>query len=812
MTATCPAELALLHEAFSQIQQDVKKLQWFARVNTDAVARIFAKLDRYGQAEASSFRCSQAQWHELHPGWESQLLHRLDRLDGLMADTDRHLSLSQITTGTTGKSLYLAHAFRQNTCRQVSTDAVQHALQTGGLTCVIQLMTSTKPKLSASDQGFLNLIHSLLDFSAMCAPEQFKALLDLLPSPEQFVMECRVFKWSIMATGARNRRNMSSNSGTPETHTLINTLGSDKLLTKDRFDRLPLHYAASHQTPEISCCQELVRALGDSAIQAILSTDKEALTPLHLAVMGDNLQTTIFLIDTIVSHNADGLESHARAIMGELLHVALNNQNDDIVHSLLQAGADISFRSSRGQTALHVAAELGRADYTAIILQSMSKQRTELDVPDDSRGWTPLFLACVDGYYDTVKLLLQAGLSQQKTDCLGWTAKEYAVFKGHLAVGELFEPSDVQKMEEGPTRPLTCKSTHIGLFCGKGEKVIIASLGITRKDRPVTGLKLSYCSSVYTPGIYENLSLALEVSAPGTTWKPRRVRLPILDDQINDPFIFPIPEVIEPQLVFKIIRLAGREGEEILTASGTALLESNSRQFGAQRQSLIREQTVPILDKDSMSIAGTATFTFLVARPYPHLQTPHFIGLSRQTPLRPPLLVGHRGNGQNDTAYDHLQLGENTIESFLSAAKLGAAFVEYDIQVTRDLEAVAFHDFSLSQSGTDVPIHDTTLDQFLHASNIQSPHGNSLSALGRLHSPTESGRPRSRSLGRHFDAGAIQVRDRMKHTVDFGQKGFKSNTRGDFIHDSFATLKEILIEIPENIGFDVEISLFPFNA
>ncbi|KAL6850989.1 Glycerophosphocholine phosphodiesterase [Amphichorda felina] len=145
------------------------------------------------------------------------------------------------------------------------------------------------------------------------------------------------------------------------------------------------------------------------------------------------------------------------------------------------------------------------------------------------------------------------------------------------------------------------------------------------------------------------------------------------------------------------------------------------------------------------------------------------------------------------------------MESFLSAAKLGAAFVEYDIQVTRDLEAVAFHDFSLSQSGTDVPIHDTTLDQFLHASNIQSPHGNSLSALGRLHSPTEPGRPRSRSLGRHFDAGAIQVRDRMKHTVDFGQKGFKSNTRGDFIHDSFATLKEILVELPENIGFDVEI-------
>jgi glycerophosphodiester phosphodiesterase len=153
-------------------------------------------------------------------------------------------------------------------------------------------------------------------------------------------------------------------------------------------------------------------------------------------------------------------------------------------------------------------------------------------------------------------------------------------------------------------------------------------------------------------------------------------------------------------------------------------------------------------------------------------------------------------------------LGENTVESFISAAKLGASFVEFDVQVTRDLQAVAFHDFSLSESGTDVAVHDLTLDQFLHASNIQSPHGNPLSVLGQIHSRMEPGRPRSRSLGRGFEAGAIQTRDRMKHTVDFKQKGFKPNTRGDFIQNSFATLKEILAELPQDIGCDIEISWY----
>ncbi len=46
----------------------------------------------------------------------------------------------------------------------------------------------------------------------------------------------------------------------------------------------------------------------------------------------------------------------------------------------------------------------------------------------------------------------------------------------------------------------------------------------------------------------------------------------------------------------------------------------------------------------------------------------------------------------------------------------------------------------------------------------------------------------------------------MKYTVDFASKGFKPNTRGDFIQDSFATLEEALCEVPNYIGFDIEIS------
>lgn len=68
------------------------------------------------------------------------------------------------------------------------------------------------------------------------------------------------------------------------------------------------------------------------------------------------------------------------------------------------------------------------------------------------------------------------------------------------------------------------------------------------------------------------------------------------------------------------------------------------------------------------------------------------------------------------------------------------------------------------------------------------------------------GRYRSRSLGQGFEAEAIHIQDRMKHTVDFKAKGFKPNTRGGVIQDSLATLEEMLTGLPEEIGFDIEAS------
>ncbi len=48
--------------------------------------------------------------------------------------------------------------------------------------------------------------------------------------------------------------------------------------------------------------------------------------------------------------------------------------------------------------------------------------------------------------------------------------------------------------------------------------------------------------------------------------------------------------------------------------------------------------------------------------------------------------------------------------------------------------------------------------------------------------------------------------ERMKHTRDFKNKGFKGNSRGNFIQAPFTTLEEMFKKLPETIGFNIEMS------
>lgn len=613
------AQLKFLRGASTELEQDLEKIHWFERVNSEAVSRILAKLERCGQTDSSPYDL-QTRWQELQQEWGGRLLHFRHVIGRLVNGDVKELRAR--SGSPTNRYQFLAHTLNKESKLQIPDGAVHEAVQNGKLDLIIHHLKSVHAELSVMESGYSGLIGNLLRFSLVSLPAQHDTLLALVPPDQRKLMQWNLAKWYIVTIGQMQKVESGSevtglhpdpNGGYP----LPVFVEADvfcvpeALLQKDHRRRTLLHYAARHGLLPI--CQRILTALGESTgaaarVGATLSVDHEQLTPLHLALAEDNTSTVLFLVDTIFSHSASSeTEALVKATIGDALLVALRKENDEVVRHLLRGYPDLAYRSKHSETALHVAAQLGRADYVDLIVQAMSGKRAGQDVQDIARGWTPLFFACADGNYDIAEILMKAGSNQDITDHLGWTAKEHAVFKGHLDVAGLFKASHVGALIGGPADIRERKSPHDSIRPGEGEKLIIASLGTARKDRVVTGLNHTSCSS--TPGSYGNISFALEISAPGSMSKPRLVRLPILDDQINDPFVFSIPQSSEPRLSFRVIRSSRSGSGGTVLGSGTALLEANIHQFGTKRQSLIRDQTVPILGKDTMEVTGTVTFT-----------------------------------------------------------------------------------------------------------------------------------------------------------------------------------------------------------
>lgn len=103
--------------------------------------------------------------------------------------------------------------------------------------------------------------------------------------------------------------------------------------------------------------------------------------------------------------------------------------------------------------------------------------------------------------------------------------------------------------------------------------------------------------------------------------------------------------------------------------------------------------------------------------------------------------IGHRGAGNSGRNYRTCaNIRENTIASLQKAAEHGADFVEFDVQLSKDLVPVLFHDFyvniGLNQKAKKggelttlkIPVKDLTLNQ-LHELKVHTKHYASASLI-----------------------------------------------------------------------------------
>ena len=500
---------------------------------------------------------------------------------------------------------------------------------------------------------------------------------------------------------------------------------------------------------------------------------------------------------------------------------------------------DTGLRDSSGRTILYRAAEDGHENAVKAILASAARKQDLLNLAETVNGWTPLFIACVNGRLPIVKLLLEAGAEQKLCDLAGWTEKEYAVFRGHMKVAELLAAhgaSDYRATESSgilrtgivrPGEPLKCalqNQTRISSRLEPSEMTpnyyrmqkdssqIFVTIGPSNTRSNLKPVELTNQSFYHDIIANRNTRFGVMVKAGGTkSTSAHCIELPMLGNMINKPLQFATEDPNNVTLVFELFRSSPTSGKDIqVIGTGMALLKCLRQGLAPKRESLIRDYTVPILGNGHMTYIGSVTFNLLVITPFQSLNSSPRAspGFWKDASTQ---IVGHRGSGANSTALSNLQIGENTVQSFLTASSLGASCVEFDVQLTKDYVPVVFHDFLVMETGGDVPLHTLTFDQFMHLSRSQAPRSDILSSaeVRYLDKNNFNGglrpKPRSHSVNIYDDYRSRDLVERMRYTEEGMHNNIKGNLRGHSIQEPSSTLEQLLTELPESIAFNLEV-------
>jgi glycerophosphodiester phosphodiesterase len=622
------------------------------------------------------------------------------------------------------------------------------------------------------------------------------------------------------------------------------------LQSRDTHGRLPLHYAAQYGF--VIICQELIKHMQDwgqfnvsQGIDSPYWQDAEGYSPLHVAVIGGHpLMTKALLQAENWRGESNEKLSYRKNISqsGAALSLATQSNFVTIVKLLVEAGVDVNHQNELGEAALHVAARYGHDECARALLVGSALYKTNVDIADNTFAWTPLFVACIEGHVSMAEILVKSGASLERQDSSGWTAKEHAALRGHMdVVTKLDEiaPSPISAQVEGrvpSTQSPSLKeqrSKNLGRENSSYQKppepvktfghryltkdtMVLVSLGSmdTRKD--ISAVKLDDIPMANAHATQLDTALSIVVSATGATGEPTVVDIPIQDNISTEPITFMAADITKVKLLFDIVPTYAGANDRIV-GRGVALLSTIKTSIGSKRIPLQGDVSVPIIAASTLDVIGTVNFNFLIITPFSH---PNLSITEQHTywkKMASTMVIGHRGLGKNTEARNSLQLGENTIQSFIAAANLGASYVEFDVQLTKDHVPVIYHDFLVAETGIDAPVHTLTLEQFLHLSAGQtprqsrpgSPEQNKLTDTITGEKSTQR-RPRSYSMDnsqqRNLHANhQLDLTERMKHTRAIKKKGYKGNSRGNFIQAPFTTLEEMFKKLPESTGFNIEM-------
>ncbi|XP_011506592.1 PREDICTED: glycerophosphocholine phosphodiesterase GPCPD1-like [Ceratosolen solmsi marchali] len=198
---------------------------------------------------------------------------------------------------------------------------------------------------------------------------------------------------------------------------------------------------------------------------------------------------------------------------------------------------------------------------------------------------------------------------------------------------------------------------------------------------------------------------------------------------------------------------------------------------------------------------GQLTVEYVTIKPIPDFPWDMSISYAKHWEQRwSGLDVGHRGLGTSFTCQmkNCANVRENTVASLKTAAYHGADMVEFDVQLSKDLIPVIYHDFYVSISlkrkkqieamdMLEIPVKDLTLQQ--------------LHLLKDFYYPRDS-------LGQvlyYLDKEEQGVKQSVYHLEEGREKTAKFFDEDLEDHQPFPTLQTVLQELEQHVGCNIEI-------
>ena len=162
------------------------------------------------------------------------------------------------------------------------------------------------------------------------------------------------------------------------------------------------------------------------------------------------------------------------------------------------------------------------------------------------------------------------------------------------------------------------------------------------------------------------------------------------------------------------------------------------------------------------------------------------------------------GENLSSTGSGRRTYRENTVASFRRAAGAGAAFVEFDVQVTKDGVPIIWHDDlavwrTPSGSTRSALISELTLSEFKQLSRSNCPCSLSTTPQSSPRSldgasPTASGSSCASPFSHH------QLLRAFHDSPTEGHSDWACS-----VDDELPTLAEVFARVPEHVGFDIEV-------